>query len=311
LWDTIGIQRAHSIVADSASSVGRLGCMVDRGGGVVEACQPLGGGPTAGGDGIHWWRSGVLDPQGCDAAGRVRLMPLLEGLPVRLHGIVLSDSMVAFPPMEIVALPRVDRGTFLCAGAVRTLRDIADLVRATDHVGRRLGDRLGYRGGFSVDGIYTADGFLPTDFNARLTSAIESAPCDLRVRLHLANLLARDDAEVAANAVQALADQIFAEPAWHTLYGAATRVALDGPREAAVRWHARRLATTTSGDADGHLGLRPSPRGWLLTARLTAVRLPVPGPLGLLAPEVFRLSDDVFGTDFGELEPPFGATPAA
>jgi hypothetical protein len=58
--------------------------------------------------------------------------------------------------------------------------------------------------------------------------------------------------------------------------------------------------------ADGRLALTPSARGWLLTASLTAARLPVGSHLGGLAPEVFRLSDQLFGTDFGDLTPAFG-----
>jgi hypothetical protein len=60
------------------------------------------------------------------------------------------------------------------------------------------------------------------------------------------------------------------------------------------------------GGADGTLTLNPSPRGWQMTARLAVDRLPTEGPMGSLAVELFRFCDRNWGTDFGELEPPFG-----
>jgi hypothetical protein len=43
-------------------------------------------------------------------------------------------------------------------------------------------------------------------------------------------------------------------------------------------------------------------------ATLIASCLPTRGQVGPPAPEVLRLSDQVFGTDFGNLAPPFGAS---
>jgi len=72
-----------------------------------------------------------------------------------------------------------------------------------------------------------------------------------------------------------------------------------------------RLVTADNDNVDGWLMLTRSIRGWLLTASLNAAHFPLGGPIGRLAPEVFRLSDQVFGTDFDDLAPPFGVTTAA
>lgn len=311
LWDTIGTPRAPSIITDGVADLGALGVHVASGSGVVCSCQPIGAGPAAGGDGIWWWRD--EPPAGIPAgepAWRVRLMPLLEGVPVRLHGFALGQTVVPFPPMELVTLPRITDGTFLCAGAVASLGSAANLLAQTERLGEGLRERLGYRGGFSVDGILTADGFMPTDFNARLTSAMEAAPPQLRVQLHAANLLARHGSEPAPTIVEALADEIFTAQAIQTLYGSAGRVRDGAPRQLPVRWNGTHLVAADGSPADGQLRISPSPRGWLLTARLIAARLPTRGRLGPLAPEVFRLSDQVLGTDFGDLAPPFGTRPA-
>jgi len=233
-------------------------------------------------------------------------MPLLPGTPVRLHGLALAQKIVVFPPMELVVLPRVATGTFLCAGAVATLGQQADLVAQTLRLGEALRHHLGYRGGFSIDGILAASGFLPTDFNARLTSAMEAPPPELRVRLHLANLLARHGIDPEPTSVEALAAKVFAATGVHTLYGAATRIGDDAPRRAGCRWDGPRLVAAGTGPVDVKLVVSPSPRGWLLTATVDPTTVPSTGLLGPLGPEIYRLSDELLGTDFGELAPPFG-----
>jgi hypothetical protein len=307
LWDAAGVPRARSIVSDGTADLAMLGAIVDQGTGVVCSCQPIGAGPSAGGDGIWWWRNGqppTTIPTAEPGTWRVRLMPLLEGIPVRLHGLALTTRVVPFPPMELVTLSRPGRGTFLCAGAVPTLGHAADLVAQTEQIGTGLRKRLGYRGGFSVDGILTASGFLPTDFNARLTSAMEAAPSERRVLLHAVNLLARDGIEPDISAVEQLAEETFTTGTTCTIFGAATHADETAPRETSVRWDGDRLVADPRG-ADGTLVITPCPRGWLLTATLATARLPIGGRVGPWAPEVFRLSDEALGTDFGHLAPPF------
>ncbi|MFV2110257.1 hypothetical protein [Micromonospora sp. LOL_015] len=311
LWDVAGFPRAPSVISDGTADLATLGAIVDQGTGVVCSCQPVGAGPSAGGDGIWWWRDGpppATIPTAKPRAWRVRLMPLLEGVPFRLHGLALATRVIPFPPMELVTLPRTGQGSFLCAGAVPTLGDTADLVAQTERIGAGLRERLGYRGGFSVDGILTASGFLPTDLNARLTSAMEAAPSTRRVLLHAVNLLARDGIEPDTSVVEQLVAEIFAAGATCTIFGAATRADKKAPRKAAVRWDGNRLVSDPSG-ADGTLVVTPSPRGWLLTATLATARLPGGGRVGPLAPEVFRISDEVLGTNFGDLAPPFDTQP--
>src|SRR2546421_149300 len=79
----------------------------------------------------------------------------------------------------------------------------------------------------------------------------------------------------------------------------------DPGRAVAVRWDGMRLVAADDDNVDGWLLLTRSIRGWLLTASLNAAHLPLGGPICRLAPEVFRLSDRVLGTDFGDLAPPF------
>lgn len=308
LWDYIGLDRAQSIVGDAGQDVEILGAILDRGVGVVCSVLSRDDGPSSGGDGIWWWRQS-RPPRRMQPIPpvRIRLMPLLEGLPVRLHGLVLGSDVVGFPPMEIVSLPRPNRGTFLLAGQVPTaVPQRKELAARTERIGEALRAGTGYRGAFAVDGVLTDTGFLPTDFNARLTSAMEPAPSRLRVQLHLVNLLAREGVEIDPVVVRRLARQIFSRRTNYTLYGAAADMRADAEVQAGVRWDGTRLVPAEGQPEHGRITIAPSIRGWKVTATLRIDQLPGDGPLSLLAPQVFQLSDDVFGTDFGSLTAPFG-----
>ncbi|WP_018254077.1 hypothetical protein [Salinispora mooreana] len=133
---------------------------------------------------------------------------------------------------------------------------------------------------------------------------------DRRVLLHAVNLLARAGIEPDISAVERLAEEAFTAGTTCTIFGAATRANEHVPPETSIRWVGDRLVADPLG-ADGTLVISPSPRGWLLTATLVSDQLPAGGRVGPWAPEVFRLSDEVLGTDFGNLAPPFDTQPTA
>lgn len=305
IWDRLGVPRPRSVIADGAQNLAALGSLVDAEHGVVCAVQRIGAPPTGGAEGIWWWQR-TYPSIAADLRHRVKVMPLLPGIPVRLHGMVFADVAVAFPPMEIVTLPRTSSGTFLCCGAVGVLPDSAPLRALTERIGEGLSSVLGYRGAFSVDGILSGADFQPTDLNTRLTSAMEAAPADVRIQLQAANVLAREGAcLVEASWIDSLADQAFDERAV-TVYGASP-VAKAGSLELAVRWEGTELRQVGHlEEADGWLNLAPSLRGWTLTARLLRHRLPTSRHAGVHAPAIFRFADRVLGTDFGPLAMPFG-----
>jgi hypothetical protein len=306
LWDMLGIARASVMILDDATRLSADGKRVDRGAGVVCSRQPVGAGPTAGGDGLYWWRgerAPTIPPSSGARRDRFRLMPLLDGTPVRLHGFVLDQEVVGFPPMELVTLLRPSTGTFFCAGAVQSLPETADLLAATKRLGTALREGLSYRGAFAIDGNLTADGFRPTDFNARLTSAIEAAPVDLRVGLQLANLLAREGRPLRPDTVARLATAAFTQNQTYVIYGAATAAGDRAPVTIAVRWNGRQLTTSDAAVNDGKLMLSRSARGWVLRADLAADRIGTERLVGTVAPAIFALSDRVFGTNFGVLQP--------
>ncbi len=104
----------------------------------------------------------------CDS---IRVMPFLDGVPCSIHGMVFSDQTIAFRPVEMIVFRRPDEPTFFYAGT-STWWDPDDEVREVmRRVARKVGDQLrdevDYRGAFTVDGVVTSRGFLPTELNAR------------------------------------------------------------------------------------------------------------------------------------------------
>lgn len=137
-----------------------------------------GGGLTGGGDYVRWVADrddevrarAFLAPR----SEQVRVMPFLDGVPCSIHGFVLADGTAALRPVELAVLR--DRGarTFVHGGLGSTWDPPAADREHMREVARRVGEHLrtahGYRGAFGVDGVLTADGFVPTELNPRLSA---------------------------------------------------------------------------------------------------------------------------------------------
>ncbi len=179
LWDRAGVPRAPSrIVAPDPDAVSRAARSLDRGVGVVLAADASRGW-HGGGHGIRWARTaGELERAVAALASRserLRVMPFLEGVPCSIHGMVFPGGIAVFRPMELVILRRPGTTDLVYAGSSSTWdpdpSDREEMRRIARAVGETLAVGDGYRGGFTVDGIMSADGFLPTELNTRLGSA--------------------------------------------------------------------------------------------------------------------------------------------
>lgn len=303
LWDAIGVARPPSIVGDHTLDLASAGAAVNRGDGIVCATQGPGGTPGANGHGIRWWTD--QPPRLALTPGtRVKVTPLLAGRALRLHGLVAAGAVVPFPPMDLVTLPRLDRHEFLCCGAVPGPAEpwTWDLTR---RLGAGIRDILGYRGVFSVDGIVVDGQFLPTDLNTRLTSAIESTPSHLRVRFQAANICAREGIPIEPAEIDHLSAEAF-DTDETTIYGASSTIG--SQRYSSPIFQGPAGLTELPGTHTARIGsmmIARSPRGWTVRARLAAGHDP-----RLLAVDIWRLSDRVFGTDFGDLGQPFDRSAA-
>ena len=137
---------------------------------------------NGGGEYVRWVRD---DRQARDAGeffaahcDRVRVMPFLDGVPCSIHGVVFPDGVAALRPVEMVTLRRTGAASNqFVYGGMSTHWDPPDADReamreVARRVATRLAEQVGYRGGFSVDGVLTADGFLPTELNPRFSGGL-------------------------------------------------------------------------------------------------------------------------------------------
>jgi hypothetical protein len=297
LWDAMGVDRAESVVLDHPGTLIDHAAVAAT---TVSSWQRRGTAPSAGGE-------GVSTASGPDQKGqfRVRVMPRLAGMPCRLHGLVSGDSTVVFPPLELLVAHQVPSGLYLPLGACPVDEpQRAALIAITRHLGSGLGQYLAYRGGFSVDGILTSDGFRPTDFNGRVTSALEHVPPRQRVAVHASAVLAR--AGLAGLPAQTLAEHV--NRAFHGLDELLLRAPLSSTAtetgRVVVRWSDTALVTATDGHSHGELQVGAGSRGTILTARLRRTSLPAALSYQSVAIAVFGAADRLLGTGFGQLEPP-------
>jgi hypothetical protein len=139
----------------------------------------------------------------------VRVMPFLEGVPCSIHGIVLDDGVAVFRPVELVTLRRPDTAAFVFAG-MSTWWDPSNADRramreAARRVGKLLAERVGYRGGFNIDGVLTRDGFRPTELNPRFSTAMATVLAHQPLELVHLNAVAGRGAGIAVAELERLA----------------------------------------------------------------------------------------------------------
>ena len=186
-WDAVGVERAPSQVVPAEYEALRTAARaLDRGLGTVWAADARDG-THGGGLGLRWVRPGHDGQASCESlrrmADRVRVMPFLEGIPASIHGIVFPDFVAVFRPVEMIVLRPAAADRLFYAGCAtafdpnphdrEAMRDIAH------RVGTALRDTVGYRGPFGIDGILAAEGYLPTEMNARAGAGLNPLAASL------------------------------------------------------------------------------------------------------------------------------------
>jgi hypothetical protein len=314
LCDAAGVPRPSSMVVPAEDSALRAAAArLDHGDGTVwsgDASEGMNGGA----DLVRRVGPGV-DPAVVAAflaahCRRVRVAPFVEGIPCSIHGLVTPDGVAVLRPVEMVILrgPQVDRFTY--AGAA-TWWDPPESDREAmrSHaraMGVELAARVGYRGGFSLDGVLGRDGFVATEVNPRFTGGLallaRTLP-GLPMTLVQAALVSGVDLGVDAVALEATllpvtdAHRVGGTNAVSTAVHPEATVSVDVVVD---QDHALRRA----GDDEESLGtleLGPSSPGGLvrlapgdgLVPRGTSV---APYAVGALA-----LADELWGTGFGPL----------
>lgn len=201
-WDACGVRRApSSIVAlEQADAAHRT---LDRGLGTVWVADNREGW-HGGAFFLRWVRTPEDARDAHESLGavadRVRVMPFLEGVPCSIHGVVFDDTEIAFRPCEMMVFRTgTNRLSYAAASTFWLPRtEDADAMRAIAlDVGRHLRETLDYRGCFTIDGVMTEDGFLPTELNPRFGAALGQLAAGIpELPLYLLHLAIIEGAEL-------------------------------------------------------------------------------------------------------------------
>jgi hypothetical protein len=314
LWESIGVPGApHRVVPVEAAALAAAHEELAAGDHGTVWSGDARDGINGSGDYVRW----VVSTEERDAAlgffadrcDRVRVMPFLEGVPCSIHGCVLPDGTAVFRPLELAVLRGPGR-RFVYGGLGTSWDPPAADRTAMRELARRAGDRLGevvgYRGSFGIDGVLTVEGFRPTELNPRASGGVSAIGAhlddDLFELLQLALVAGTDPGIAAAEleewAVHGLDTVRFTKAlaigplrAGVTVEPAAVRVAWDGTS----------LTRTDAQDA-WTLQLGPSQLG--VFAMLT-VPAPPPGlRAAVLNSALMAFLDAEVGTCFGPTTPP-------
>jgi len=181
LWDRAGIATAPDLVVETSDAGALLAAheeLATQWGTVWAADNEQGW--HGGGHGTHWVSTVAAAEELAATISNdhrhVRVQPFLEGVPCSIHGMVLGDATLAFRPCEMLMLLDPVAHEFVYSRAA-TFWDPADADRESMRsTARAIGDQLratvDYRGVFTVDGVLTRDGFLPTEVNPRFGAAL-------------------------------------------------------------------------------------------------------------------------------------------
>lgn len=312
VWDEVGFPRSPSQVVAVADpdALGRASAAMDLGHGAVWVGDARDG-FNGGGEFTRWVvtaeeRAAAVDffKTRCD---RVRVMPFLEGVPCSIHGMVLPTATVALRPVELAILR--GEGRRFVYGGQGTYWDpprsdraqMRELVRRT---GELLRERVGYRGGFGIDGILTAAGFRPTELNPRFSGGLHTLARGLDVALfqllQLNLSVGRDPCvtveELEAWAVPAMDADRTAQP--KTIVD---RRIVEESQEIPLSWDGERLRR----DERGGLSLLVGPTAIGAFARLSVGdALRVGDRIGPLNAAMTAFLDDELGAGFGPVSAP-------
>jgi len=181
IFDVAGVKRPPTLVVPAAATALRAAARdLDTGSGTVWSGDAREG-MNGGGEFVRWVRTTAAADRAitlfqthCD---RVRVSPFLDGVPCSIHGLVLPDGTAVLRPVELLVL-RGEDDRFVYAGMSTwwdpPTPDRQGMRAAARAVGAYLTRMVGFRGGFSVDGVLTAEGWLPTELNPRFAGGLNT-----------------------------------------------------------------------------------------------------------------------------------------
>ena len=320
LWHRAGIAAAPAEVValyDAWAAAQRL----DRGQGTVWSMDNSGGW-HGGAAGVRWVTSSEQADDTLVAwRGRteqVRVMPLIEGIPCSIHGIVLPDGVVALRPVEMVTLRHGNTFRYCgCASFWDPTDDVREEMRlVARRVGAQLRREVDFAGAFTVDGVVGVDGFRPTELNPRAGAGLSTlgrGMPELPLVLMCGLAAGGHDLGIGAQALEAellaAADAVRGGGTWTIGVRPAAGETEPTELQAAAlsfdgrQWTADGLADRrSSADADVRRGIADVSAGFTRCI-FDATSWPVGPSVGAAAAAFYEWCDAHCATNFGELVP--------
>ena len=305
LWDEMGVRRAPSvIVPPHLDALLAAADDLDAGIGTVWSGERSGRRPADSAELVFWPQDEVQSRHAAAALVRadrgVRVMPYLEGVSCSIHAVVGPGAAAVFRPVEVITLARTD-GSFLYAGTSTWWdpppawrEEMRTLARS---VASHLSRGVNYRGAFTIDGILTAEGFLPTELNPRWGAGLwpQAMVCPLPLRLIEALITSGLDGPMD------LLEQLVVECADAARFGGPTLRGIPRAGEGSLllRGQGSGFAPTESAnDGVARLTVAGTAEGASVTVRPTGDLLRGQS-LRPLAKVGFELADRMFGTRVG------------
>ena len=291
---------------------------------LVEAARRIGGplGSVWAGDNREGWHGGaeytryVADSEDAESTieffhehcAFVRVMPFLDGVPASIHGMVFPDRVAAFRPIEMVVFraPGSDRFRY---SSVSSSWDPANEVReemraAARRVGSHLRDLVGFKGVFTIDGVVTPDGWLPTELNPRFGAGlgIVARAADMPL-LGISRLLAAGETD-DLDAAEIEAISVAAADATRQLGGfSIISQSIEETEERRAEWDGERVRFTEADGGNAAMTRGPAAMGGMVRFTLDQDHV-IPGTQAApVVREAFRATDDEWSTGIGELIP--------
>ena len=191
LWDHAGIRRAPSQIVNLKE------CEFDVLWTSIVPMYDWGSGTVWVGDNKSGWHGGakmlrwVRDRKDAHCAfdffttscDTIRLMPFMDGIPCSIHGWVFKDKTIGLRPCEMLIFQREGISQLTYSGASTnwkpTEQHRQEMVESVVKVGDHLRESVGYRGSFTMDGVMTIHGFMPTELNPRFGGALNRMSASL------------------------------------------------------------------------------------------------------------------------------------
>lgn len=315
LWAEAGVPHAPArIVGTSRAEIETAWSELDQGQGVV-----LSGDSKLGFNGgasyVRWLRApGDLDevlPMFQADCDQLRLMPFIEGIPCSIHGFVVPGpggqaQVASFLPCEMLVFRVPGTGRFTYASTATTWtppEPDAQAMRAlAKHIGAHIHRALDYRGAFTIDGVMSATGFLPTELNPRVGAAMYPLFSGLDMPITLLHYAAIEGAELDWR-LQDLEDLVLRAPPRMGRGG----LMVTSPQKAQRQWFLgsqdQGFAEVPEDQATWSVSLGPGPTGGYLRIVSQPDKIAVgPSFAPQLAPLVAHL-DRALDLGIGALDP--------